>query len=119
MRASPSTIVPAIVNGIGSDAECWSSTFGGSGNAPEVMLSRGGFTDSTVNVRESKSVCVGVIWPGGLGNVQLADTLITNVSAPRSPAGTAVWTDHESPRFTSNDVWLPLGNVTVTFGLPM
>ena len=121
MRASPSAIVPAIVNGMGSDVGRSSRTPGASGNPTFKMLSRGGFTARTVNVRESKSVWVGVIpmVPGGLGSVHVADTLMVNVSAPRSPAGTAVATDHEFPRFTSNETVAPFGSVTVTLGLPM
>src|SRR5262245_27569426 len=120
MRASPSTIVPAIVNGIGSDAECASKRLGGSGSAPDVTVIRGGFTASTLNVSESLSVCVtGTITPFGFGSDHVAVTLIVNVSAPRNPAGTAVCTDHDSPSVTSNLVLLPFGKVTVTAGLPI
>ena len=44
-----------MVNGIGSDAECASKKFSGSASAPDVTLKRGGFTESTVKVRESLS----------------------------------------------------------------
>src|SRR5215472_13578625 len=86
--------------------------FGASGSAGlDVTANRGGLTAATVKVRESPEVCVD---PAAAGAFRVALTLITNVSAPRSPAGTAVGNDQASPWVTSVEAVLPFGKVTVT-----